>query len=112
MMNFHFNLSAVRTFAVGLTLVFAILAAFPAFSGELHAVARRGDLDALAALLKTGVDVNETDGEGETALHKAAKAGHTNIMPIPFDPVPRPKSSGHQRVGDIGACCRDNASGR
>jgi hypothetical protein len=33
-------------------------------------------------------------------------------MPIPFGPVPRPKSAGHQQVDDIGACSRDNTSAR
>jgi hypothetical protein len=37
---------------------------------------------------------------------------HQLHMPIPFDPVPRPKPSRHQKVDDIDARSRDNTSAR
>ena len=37
---------------------------------------------------------------------------HLSLMPIPFDPVPRPKPSRHQQVDDIDARSRDNTSAR
>jgi len=37
-------------------------------SGELVQAARRGDLDAVAAAVSSGADVNETDDFGQTAL--------------------------------------------
>jgi ankyrin repeat protein len=41
--------------------------------------ARSGDRDAVRALLKQGADVNETSGDGVTALHWAARRGDVEL---------------------------------
>lgn len=42
--------------------------------------ARRGDRDAVRALLKDGADVNAAEGDGTTALHWAARAGDAELV--------------------------------
>ena len=42
--------------------------------------ARRGDTEAVRALLKQGADVNAAEGDGTTALHWAARAGHAELV--------------------------------
>jgi cytochrome c len=75
-----FCLLGVRLVAVSSVAITVIVFPFAAGAGELHKLARMGDLAAVGALLEKGADVNETDGEGQTALHEAAKAGHAKIV--------------------------------
>ena len=44
--------------------------------------ARRGDAEAVRSLLRGGADVNASEGDGMTALHWAADAGHVEIAHI------------------------------
>lgn len=44
--------------------------------------ARAGDLDAVRALLTHGADVNETEGDGVTALHWAARRGDAEMVRV------------------------------
>ncbi len=63
--------------------VLAILASLlvdpPPASGPVADAAMRGDLGAVRALLERGVDVNEAQGDGMTALHWAAKRGDAEM---------------------------------
>ena len=47
---------------------------------NLHQAAGKGDLDTLRQLIDAGADLNAPDGEGETALHKAAKANQAKVV--------------------------------
>lgn len=42
--------------------------------------AGRGDVGAVQALLESGVDIDSTDSEGETALHEACDEGHLDVL--------------------------------
>jgi len=42
--------------------------------------ATRGDIEALSNLFESGIDINTVDTKKNTALHLAAKHGHTGIM--------------------------------
>lgn len=46
----------------------------------LHRVAKRGDADALADLIKAGANVNARDKSGNTPLHFAATNGHVSVI--------------------------------
>ena len=44
--------------------------------------ARRGDAEAVRSLLRAGADANASAGDGMTALHWAADAGHPEIAQV------------------------------
>jgi uncharacterized protein len=44
--------------------------------------ARKGDREAVRALLKQGADVSAADGDGTTALHLAARAGDAELVQV------------------------------
>jgi ankyrin repeat protein len=48
----------------------------------LHVVAERGDAAVLATMLASGFDANVADGEGVTALHRAAMAGRADAVRV------------------------------
>jgi ankyrin repeat protein len=48
-------------------------------SVELHRVAERGDMEALERILNKA-NINFRDGEGMTALHRAAREGHAAVV--------------------------------
>ena len=50
-------------------------------SPPLHQAARRGDLEAIAAILAAGdADIDGRDEDGWTALHEASESGHVTIV--------------------------------
>jgi uncharacterized protein len=63
----------------GLILVSFLWTARPAVGAQLADAAMRGDAAAVFALLKNGVDVNEAQGDGSTALHWAAYNGDVEM---------------------------------
>lgn len=56
------------------------LATFLTGCDNIRTAAGKGDVEAVKAFLEKGVNVNERSGDGETALHWAAKYGRTNVM--------------------------------
>ena len=48
--------------------------------GGLLAAAHRGDLPHLRQMLATGTNLEETDGDGRTAVHLAAHGGHRDAL--------------------------------
>ncbi len=68
---------AISTIAVAVTLVVGT-SAWVAESPVADAAAR-GDREAVRALLKKGIDVNEAQGDGSTALHWAAIKGDAEM---------------------------------
>jgi cytochrome c len=71
-------------------------------AGDLHRAARSGNLATLTALIEAGADVNETDGEHETALHKAAKANHAEAVTLLLKAGGDPYVSGQSAFGSTG----------
>ena len=63
-----------------LAVVLALGAAMP--QDALLDAARRGDADAVRALLEEGADPDLAQGDGLTALHLAAREGHLEIVDI------------------------------
>ena len=57
-----------------------ILASKESLVSELHRVAEIGDGAILTALLESDVDIEARDDQGNTALHRAAQAGHSGIV--------------------------------
>jgi len=49
-------------------------------SATVTDAARRGDREAVRALLKSGADVNAAEGDGTTALHWAARSGDGELV--------------------------------
>jgi ankyrin repeat protein len=47
---------------------------------ELHVAASEGDLEAVLRVLGKGFDINTRDGNGDTALHRAAEQGQSAII--------------------------------
>ena len=54
----------------------------PSFAGEIHDAALAGDVNTVAGLLDEGIDVNEREEAGGTALHLASYAGHLPVVEI------------------------------
>lgn len=63
-----------------MTLVLALL-----LFGDLHVAVRSGEFDRVKALLQQGVNVNERDSLGGTALHDAAWAGDLKMAELLLD---------------------------
>jgi ankyrin repeat protein len=57
----------------------ALSALLLAGCGDIRSAAREGDLEKVNMYVAKGVDVNETSGDGETALHWACRQGHEDI---------------------------------
>jgi ankyrin repeat protein/beta-lactamase regulating signal transducer with metallopeptidase domain len=51
----------------------------------LHQAAAKGDIEQVRSLISKGVDVNETDQTGQTALHLAARHGHKAVVELLLD---------------------------
>jgi cytochrome c len=71
-------------------------------AGELHHAAQIGDLGAMTALLEAGAFIDETDGENETALHKAAKGNHAAAVVLLLEAGADPYISGDSVFGPTG----------
>ena len=59
-----------------------LLGAASAVDPSLHQAVRGGDVEAVKALLAEGADPDVARGDGLTALHLAAQAGHTRIADL------------------------------
>ena len=64
--------------SVGLAVILAA-SMIDAQSSTIADAAMNGDVEAVRALLKKGLDVNEAQGDGTTALHWAAIKGNTDV---------------------------------
>jgi uncharacterized protein len=70
----------IRKFGVGSVLGLALTAWLSAAEpGSIATAAMSGDREAVKALLKKGVDVNEAQGDGTTALHWASMKGDAEL---------------------------------
>ncbi len=66
--------------ATTLGFVGVLIAAGPSTEQPLIEAAKQGDVEAVAALLDGGEDVNAAEGDGMTALHWAAQRGHEDVV--------------------------------
>jgi ankyrin repeat protein len=69
-----------RRIGSALMVAVALGALLGAQASTVTEAARRGDLEALRALLKQGADVNAAEGDGTTPLHWAARAGDAELV--------------------------------
>lgn len=46
----------------------------------LHVAAKNNKIDAIRLLIKSGIELNSQDNDGNTALHYAAQLGHKDIV--------------------------------
>jgi ankyrin repeat protein len=67
-------------FSVGLIGALCLTAVLRAATAPVADAAMKGDREAVRALLKQGADVNQPQGDGMTALHWAATAGHAELV--------------------------------
>lgn len=65
---------------LGLAGAVCVSALLSAQAPSVIEAARRGDREAVRALLKDGADVNAAEGDGTTALHWAARAGDAELV--------------------------------
>ena len=72
----------MRSLSVLSLIVLLSAAIFAAEGSPIATAAQNGDRKAVRALLKKGVDVNEAQGDGSTALHWAAIKGDAEIAQI------------------------------
>ena len=68
--------------SVGVLCMAMALSGWALADQPITEAARRGDADAVRSLLRAGADVNASEGDGMTALHWAAEAGHVDIAEI------------------------------
>ena len=66
-------------------IIYPIIAAKKQYKAEsggtaLHAAAHGGEVDAIAALIKAGADVNAKDKNSKTAVHDAAHYGYVDAI--------------------------------
>ena len=60
---------------------------YPSHGGRFITAASDGDLDAVKAYLKDGLDVNSQDWDKLTALVAAASQGHLKVVKLLLDKV-------------------------
>ena len=78
MLNKHFRFSLIA-------LGFLVISGSPSTTfanSSLAAAAMRGDIDTVKTLLKKNADVNESQGDGTTALHWAAYRNDPNVAEL------------------------------
>ncbi len=68
--------------AVSVLLLILLLAWRSAAAGPVADAAEQGDVEAVRDLLRAGTDVNDTHGDGMTALHWAAEHGDAELAAI------------------------------
>jgi ankyrin repeat protein len=68
--------------SVGVLCVAIALLGWISADPPITDAARRGDAEAVRSLLRGGADANASEGDGMTALHWAADAGHLEIAEI------------------------------
>lgn len=81
------SVSCAKFFPVKPFFILALLALLPpgkAGADDLLSAAKSGDAAAVGALIDAGAEIDATDGEGETALHKAAKGNHGAVVARPL----------------------------
>ncbi len=64
----------------GFPIAALLLAGTPAIAGEIADAAMNNDYDAVFSLIEQGVDVNEPQKDGQTALHWAVVANETGFV--------------------------------
>jgi len=80
----------------------------------LHWIVRQGDLNATAALIDAGIDINKAGDLGYTPLHIACMNGHTEIVRLLIargadlfalsegdPPFTKARLSGHDNICDL-----------
>lgn len=87
----------VVAFLAGLMLTTSL-----AFAGEIHKFARTGDVQKVRSLLATGVNVNELDGSGATALFVAAKFGRAELVGLLLETGANPLIAPKGPFGSLG----------
>ena len=75
-MNFFARIRFVGLFG----LSFLLFGFTSSFAAELIEATRSGDTETVAKLITEGFDLNEATGDGMTAVHWAAQAGHVAIL--------------------------------
>jgi ankyrin repeat protein len=66
-------------------MMYFACAAFTGCSNEyadIHGAACSGDISAVRAFLRSGVDINSFDNHGETPLHHAVKCNRRNVVAL------------------------------
>lgn len=74
--------SALKVCRLAAVMLVPMARSTPAFCGEIHDAAGRGDLPAVTSLLDKGADVNEKTNNGQTALMLASSNGHKEVVQL------------------------------
>jgi ankyrin repeat protein len=86
MCSFFSRLIHYRILRIGVLMLLTLVALVwsgPAFCGEIHDAANRGDLEKVQALLRSDPNlVLSKDDEGFTPLHQAVNRGHKDVAEL------------------------------
>jgi len=77
--------AGISSRSIALLLMTMAISAWSSADTPISDAVRRGDADAVRALLREGADVNASAGDGMTALHWAADAGEVELAQILID---------------------------
>ncbi|MDQ2092301.1 ankyrin repeat domain-containing protein [Marimonas arenosa] len=100
--NRFMNFCVTGTIWAGFAALVYLVNAPIGHAGELHRAAKSGDLKKLSTLIEAGAEIDETDGENETALHKAAKGNHAEAVALLLEAGADPYISGQSAFGSTG----------